>query len=276
MRRENIPLNSDIVNIKLISVKPSFLMYPLPLLKIGHKFKWKARFIVGTGYLYALCFNGQEAKTSFRELKKVLSTNSTSRVQELLNEIETLNRYVSSLVGSEHPEKFVKTSKNGTEIELILPQDFSLIEDNRAVGFFPVPKISFLMPTSAQAKALYIYLHYLKNRDNPIVTTSANRLGKDLRLDRKKVKKYLSELEEVNAISFESNRNFLKVIIKTPVHWKKEAFVKMIKIYGEKHPFMKDWEFDCTNRPQSGAPIDPNQADRCTNRPQPCTNRPQP
>ena len=270
MPKGNIPLKSRIVNIKLISAKPSFLMYPLPLLRIGHKFKWKARFIVGTGYLYALAFNGQEAKTSYRELAKVLSTNSISRVQEFLAEIETLNRYVFSVVGSKHPEKFVRTSKNGTEIELILPQDFSLIEENRAVGFFPVPKVAFLMPTSAQAKALYVYLHYLKSKDNPTVITSANRLGKDLRLDRKRVKKYLSELEEINAISFESSRNSLKIIVKTPLHWKEETFVKIVELYGEEHPFMKDWKLErCTNRPQPGVPIDPNQNSGSKRNPKP-------
>ena len=151
-------------------------------------------------------------------------------------------------------EKITKTFKK--EVELVLPQELSYVEPNNK--FFPVPKLAFLLPVSAQAKAIYLYLHYLKDRENPAVRVSAKRIGETLRIDRKKVNEYLKQLESINAVSFKKN-NSLEILIKSPLHWNTEAFLKIQETYG-KHPFLKEWEIDkekSSNTPHSKVPIDP-------------------
>lgn len=263
------------IKVSLTSVKPSFLMYPVPLFKIGHQFKWKARFLVGMGYLYALTYNSQQARTTVRELMKVLSTGSFSRVVEFLEVVETLNRYVTIEAEGEYPEKFVRATRKGTEITLVNPMELNYVE---RAGAFPVPKLAFLLPVSAQAKSVYIYLHYLKDKDNPVVRTSTRKLEQALRIDKKKVGNYLTELQNINAVSFKVEKRSVEIAVKSPLNWKKEAFLKIAETYGEKHPFLKEWEIvakemenkdghsdGCSNRPQIGVPIDPQSV--CSNRP---------
>ena len=233
--------------VKLVSRAPSFLMFPTALFKIGHQFKWKARFIVGVGYLYALCYNNNIAKTTFRELQNVMSTTSVRKIYELLDQIETLDRLVVTQSGGVFPEHFVKMKPGkhgGTVIELILPQELSYVEPNNR--FFPVPKLAFLLPTSAQAKAIYIYMHYLKNRGSNVVEIGIRKLAKDLRLGIGKISKYIQELKEIGIIAFttgSNQSNQTEYYIKSYKEWEDEVLFKIREIYGNTHPFLKEWEF---------------------------------
>ena len=89
----------NLIQVKLVSSNPSFVMLPTALSEIGKQFKWKAKFILGLGYLYALCYNGNKAVTTISELKEILSTNSTSRIYQLLDVIETFNRMIFAKAG---------------------------------------------------------------------------------------------------------------------------------------------------------------------------------
>jgi len=247
MRKRSISNSNQTVNIKLISAKPSFVMFPTALFSIGQKFKWKSRFILGAGYLYALCYNSNKARTTISELLKVLSTNSVSRIYEFLSEIETLNRLVFSMVGGEHPEKFItfKPGKNGgTEVELIMSQELSYVESNNK--FFPVPKISFLFPASAQAKAIYLYLHYLKNKESNIARVGVRRLAESLRLSKNQVQNYVQELKEIGVIASKTEKNKTEYYIKSAEAWNAELFIQIQEIYGANHPFLKEWKIEIT------------------------------
>ena len=289
---------SQEIKVSLTSVKPSFLMYPVPLFRIGHQFKWKARFLVGMGYLYALTYNSQQARTTVRELMKVLSTKSIYRVQEFLEVVETLNRYVVVEAEGEYPERFVRATRKGTEITLVNPMEFNYVE---RTGAFPVPKLAFLLPVSAQAKAVYIYLHYLRNKESKLARASVRKIAEAIRVTKNQVSDYTEELRRAGVLSTGQPGEFFVI---SPEKWPAEVFLKIRETYGEKHPFLREWEIvveemkkkdrqkkppieghsdGCTNRPPTGVPIE-GHSDGCTNRGTPgvpiegqksgeCTNR---
>ncbi len=237
--------NPQEVVVSLKTANPSFLMYPTALFKAGSLLKWKARYLIGIGYLYALCFNGNTARTTTEELKKVLSTKSKSRIEELLEEVETLNRLTVVEAGGKHPDKFVKwvRGKRGrggrTEVELVLPQDLSYIyPDNR---FFPVPKIAFLLPVSAQAKALYLYLHYLKDKETSRAVASTRSIAKAISIDKASVRKLTEELASKGVLSVKTSRKGTEFFVRSPVHWPDETLLEIAQTYSLSHPFLKEW-----------------------------------
>jgi|GEM_PF-6024113 len=262
-------INPQEITVSLRAANPSFLMFPTALFEIGNRFKWKARFLIGMGYLYALCFNGNTVKTTTKELKKVLSTKSDSRIYELFSEIETLNRLAVVEAEGKHPDKFVKwvrgkKGKSGrTEIELVLPQDLSYIyPDNK---FFPVPKIAFLLPVSAQAKALYLYLHYLKDKETNRAVAGARKVARALRIDYARVSRFAKELVEKGVLSTKSSKQGTEFFVRSPVYWPDETLLEIAQDYSLSHPFLKEWSITLpqklSNRttPQKKSPIQQHQ-----------------
>jgi len=263
-------INPQEITVSLRAANPSFLMYPTALFEVGSRFKWKARFLIGMGYLYALCFNGNTARTTTEELKKVLSTKSKARIEELLEEIETLNR-LAVKAGGEHPDKFVrwvrgKRGRGGrTEVELVLPQDLSYIyPENR---FFPVPKIAFLLPVSAQAKALYLYLHYLKDKETNRAVVGMRKLAENLRFGLGRVNRFIEELTRRRVLSVKSSKQGTEFFVRSPVYWPDETLFEIAQTYSLSHPFLKEWSITL---PENS----PRQPEKFPNRDTPSRNSP--
>jgi hypothetical protein len=247
-------------------------MYPTALFEIGHKFRWKARFIVGTGYIYSLLYNGNKAKTTIRELQKVLGTKSVSGIYEFLNTIETFQKFVAEEAGIPEIEKFVKFYKGrngGTNVEIIIPQELAYAYPNNK--FFPVPKLAFLLPTSPQAKAIYIYLHYLKNKGSDTVITTASFLEKKLRIDRLSVPKYLSELQETGVLVVQpigkGRKRKTKITLKSHKTWPENLLRSITEEYSLSHPFLKEWIIVEKSKSEIPPNITPKESGKCSDRP---------
>ncbi len=289
MRKDILCQDIQYVNFKLTTLKPSFLMYPTALFEIGHQFKWKARFIVGAGYIYSLLYNGNKAKTTIRELQKILGTKSVSGIYEFLNTIETFQKFVAEEAGIHEIENFVRFHKGrngGTNVEIIIPQELAYAYPNNK--FFPVPKLAFLLPTSPQAKAIYIYLHYLKNKGSNVVITTASFLEKNLRIDRLSIPEYLSELQDAGVLVVQrigkGRKRKTKITLKSHKTWTANLFRAIAEEYSLTHPFLKEWIViekkvnndpdsksnepkECSNRPHKNVPIDLIKEKECSNRP---------
>jgi biotin operon repressor len=240
-------------------------MLPTAIFEAGRQFKWKARFILGLGYLYALCYNGNKAVTTVSELKQILSTKSVSRIYELLDIIETFNRSIFIEAGKTYTGNFINFTRGKygkTEFTLVMPQElYYLYENNR---FFPVPKISFLLPVSAQAKAIFIFLHYLKNKGSNFVSVGVRKLAEELTIDKVKVKNYVDELREIGVLAIQKEpKKRTSYIIRSPENWSKELILSLFHQYsllsikdvlkegkipeGYKkyvHPFLREWKLD--------------------------------
>jgi len=222
-----------------------YFPYPSALFEIGHQYKWKARFLVGVGYLYTLCHDEDVASTSYAELQKVMVTESKERINEVLKYIEAFSYEVNKVLlssGQIDSLRFV-TRKRGRKPGIILgylsPHDLKYLCPNNLL--FPVPKLAFLLPVSVQAKAIYVYLWYMKSKSMTTPKVSFREIAKVLRLCNNKIRGYVSELEELRIIQVEQGKNGKKGYCLKPCEdWDRELFSKVAEIYGESHPFLED------------------------------------
>ncbi len=230
------------ITIKLIRVKPSLLLFPDALFDVLHQFKWRERFLVGLGYLYALVENFNVVRISMEELMKVMDTEDIDEIYEFLAQVETLNRLVVIEAEGIKKNNFVKfkSEKEGklkVEIELVPLPELSYLFPNGE--FFPVPNIMFLLPISVQAKAIYLLLCYLKkrNRNSQTIIVSYETIAKELMINTGDVKNYLQELIELNLVVQEKGES--QYILREIDCLNSELFLRIQKVYGSNHPFFK-------------------------------------
>jgi hypothetical protein len=219
------------------------LVFPDVLFDVVHQFRWRESFLVGMGYLYALCSDGFNTTTriNIKELMKVLDTDNVHEVYEFFEQMETVNRLVVIEAEGVEKDNFVKLKRGEegeleVEVELIILQEFSyyLSPDGE---FFPVPKITFLLPVSVQAKAIYLLFYHLKDRNSQLVTVSYKTIAKKLRINAGKVKNYLQELIELNLLVRKGKSQYF---LRELGCLDSELFLEIQKIYGSDHPFLKE------------------------------------
>lgn len=225
-----------------------FFPYPSALFRIGNQYKWKVRFLVGLGYLYALCHENDIASTSYKELENVMVTRSSNRVGEVLKQLEYFNSKVNEVLISSGRTKSLRLiirnqgRNKGTVLSYLSSHDLTYFDSNNLL--FPVPKLAFLLPVSAQAKAVYIYLWYLKAINYICPGPSFRKIAKSLRINRKGVSEYISELENLEILRVSKSRFKKEYHLKSPEDWSADLLRKIEKIYGKNHPFLVNFEYN--------------------------------
>ena len=256
--RENI----DYFNPEKIEIRQftsGFCRMPDALFHIPEELEiksWKARFIVGLSYLYALSFGKGKALTTKKELMEILQTKSSSVTNAFINKVNELSNLLKAkaekagipIEGGELITQ--KGRKGGTQCYLI---DQTIIAEafrhkvNHG-GTFAFYNIALLLPISAQAKAVLLYLHR-KARGGSLLdgkaeaSVSARELAQILAIGTGggRLKGYLLELEEAGIIEKTSRRK-LKFRITKLDEWNREALLNILHNW-KGHPFLKNWKF---------------------------------
>jgi len=263
MLRNIISLNQENTTsqkVEILHLSSGFCRMPDALFHIPEELGiqgWKVRFIVGLSYLYALSFGKGKALTTKKELMKILQTQSSSTINAFITKVNEFSKWLKTkaensgiyLEGGELITR--KGRKGGTQCYLI---DQTIIAEafRHKVshgGTFAFYNVALLLPISAQAKAILLYLHR-KARNGSLLDgkaeseVSVRELAKVLAVGTGKgrLKGYISELEEVGAVERISEGRKLKFRITKLDEWDREALITMLQNWKE-HPFLKNWQF---------------------------------
>ncbi len=216
---------------------------------------WKTRFIVGLSYLYALSFNKEKAITTQKELMKILETNSYNTVNLFITNVNKLFERLKTEAENTgiffNGGEFItrKGRKGGTQCYLI---DQTIVAESfrhkvSHGGTFAFYNIALLLPISAQAKAILLYLHR-KARNGSLLNgkaeseVSARELARVLAVGKGRIKGYLLELEEARVIERVNNGRRLKFRITRLDEWNRGILLNILRNW-EGHPFIKNWKF---------------------------------
>ena len=247
----------DTERIEILHFTSGFCRMPDALFVVPHELgigRWKARFIIFLSYLYALSFSKGRAFTTQAELQKVVETTSFDTVNRLIsktNELFNILKAESESFGVvlEEGKFFTKRGKNGgTQVYLIDQTILAEVFKSKVGhgGTFAFYNVSLLLPISAQAKVILLYLNRKARggslvRGNAIAETSTREIAKELSLDRGSLKNYLTELLEAGVIERLEDRR-LRFRICRLDEWNRELLLNILHNW-QGHPFLKDWKF---------------------------------
>ena len=249
------------------------------------------RLLLLTSYLYSLSMtDDRRALTSVRELMKVLSTNSHETIVELLGVLERSGIIVSRRYDSQRKRTEIILA-NYTEIPEVAT-NWDNRKEVRDDLYFKFPKLITILPISAQAKSVYLYLCALRKRPKEwIVTTTISDAQKILNLRRNVTVSSFKELEEKNLIrllgrsksgstyeivrpiSEEGKLSWSKELIQAtvfsfPSHPFSDYFISYLDEpfqYGTSRPFQYGTDGNCSNMEPVSFQYGTDKEDDCSN-----------
>ncbi len=259
----------DNQEIQVVQLTSGFCRMPDALFHIPEELGiqgWKARFIVGLSYLYALSFNKGKAITTRKELKKVLQTESNDTVWQFIKTVNQLTFLLKTRAARAglrlEGGVITKTGrKGGTQCYLI---DQTIIAEafRHKVshgGTFAFYNLSLLLPVSPQAKAILLYLHR-KARGGSLFegvaesTVSVRELKKVLSMGTSTITNGIVELEEAGVVERTKHRP-LSFRIARIEEWDRNVLLNILHNWNG-HPFLKDWELPVCSISYENCPIE--------------------
>ncbi|WP_022846816.1 hypothetical protein [Desulfurobacterium sp. TC5-1] len=184
-----------------IDLKQTYTPYTLlPRAVFSVKKHSSFRLLVLLAYFYSMTMTENSfVRFSYSELRHILTLKDpdTRKGDRTVRDLIKLCEELGFIVSRDTKDRSTAFLINVLDIpEIIDPE-------NAPAGFFKFPKLITLLPVSAQAKAVLIFLYSMQKKTSHKIKVSRERIRKTLKLKNQSLAKAIRELENIGVLKIE-------------------------------------------------------------------------